>query len=64
MIGLDPDRPETDRVLNISRIIACNVIMDDRDMENYRDKSNQGWLSAGIQKRSITLEVTDERNDD
>ena len=62
MISLDPDRPETDRVLNISRIIACNVIMDDRDMENYRDKSNQGWLSAGIQKRSITLEVTDERN--
>lgn len=61
-ISLDLDRPETDRVLNISRIIACNEIMDDRDMESCRDKSNPKLLSAGIQKRSLTLEVTDERN--
>lgn len=61
-ISLDLDRPETDRVLNISRIITCNVIMDGSDMESCRDKSNPKLLSAGIQKRSLTLEVTDERN--
>ena len=50
------------RQTECSRIITCNVIMDGSDMESCRDKSNPKLLSAGIQKRSLTLEVTDERN--